>query len=534
MTSTSDSALPPMTAAELRHYDEATNRALDRYPPLPADAPEAERLARAREISAYRDALMSGWTDEEHQRRMEAIRNGNTGATSGTDGRHPEDHDQAGGTSDASGGAADASGVVLTPAATIRPAPIAWFMRDRLPMGALSLVVGIPGEGKSTFLVDCAARASRGTLEGDFHGKPVAVALATAEDALAEVMVPRLTAAGANLELVKFVQVKRDGTTGNLVLTSEAIAKLEQLVQREQIRFLVLDPVVALFPGKIDTHRDAAVRQLLAPLAAMAESNRLALAAVMHLNKSQVQEVLARVSGSIGFVGAARSVLLIGRDPGDRDGSTRILAHAKCNVGPQAPSRRFTIVEYQFTTEEGATITTSSLTWGEDAPDISPRDLIATETAEDRSALADAIEFLRELLSSSPNASEAKVIRRKARQHGIADRTLDRAKKKLGVVSQYDGRSATWGWRLPNAPPSEASTPTSEFGALAPETTATHGVNVLHHTASESQGEGAKGGNADHLGALARDFGGEAFDPSDTSGSCGIENGPEGGEVVDV
>ena len=253
MTSTSDSALPPMTAAELRHYDEATNRALDRYPPLPADAPEAERLARAREISAYRDALMSGWTDEEHQRRMEAIRNGNTGATSGTDGRHPEDHDQAGGTSDASGGAADASGVVLTPAATIRPAPIAWFMRDRLPMGALSLVVGIPGEGKSTFLVDCAARASRGTLEGDFHGKPVAVALATAEDALAEVMVPRLTAAGANLELVKFVQVKRDGTTGNLVLTSEAIAKLEQLVQREQIRFLVLDPVVALFPGKIDT-----------------------------------------------------------------------------------------------------------------------------------------------------------------------------------------------------------------------------------------------------------------------------------------
>lgn len=358
------------------------------------------------------------------------------------------------------------AGVVLTAASSIHPERVRWMVRDRLPLGAPSLVVGIPGEGKSTYLLDCAARASRGTLDGDCHGTPVAVAIATAEDGLAEVAVPRLTAAGADLSLVRFVRVQRDGTTGALMLTPEVLAALGRKLRDADVRLLILDPLVAFLPGKIDTHRDGAVRQVLAPLARLAEELLLALAAVVHLNKSQVQEVLARVSGSVGFVGAARSVLLVGRDPDDRDGPTRILAHAKCNLGPLAPSRRFTIAGHEIVNEQGEPIPTSRLTWGADAPGVLARDLIVPESPDGRSILDEAVAFLDKLLSGAPTGMQVPAIFGHARKHGIADATLRRAKQQLKVVSRHDGKSGGWFWHLPD----EARRSTSEFERLAPET----------------------------------------------------------------
>ena len=53
-----------------------------------------------------------------------------------------------------------------------------------MPLGAVSLLVGIPGLGKSTLLTELAARLSRGQLEGDLYETPATVAIATVEDAL--------------------------------------------------------------------------------------------------------------------------------------------------------------------------------------------------------------------------------------------------------------------------------------------------------------------------------------------------------------
>jgi len=61
-------------------------------------------------------------------------------------------------------------------------------------------------------------------------------------------------------------------------------------------------------------------RLALAPLTRMAEEHECAVLVVVHLNKQRGGDPLYRIGGSIGQVGAARSVLSFGRDPDDPDG----------------------------------------------------------------------------------------------------------------------------------------------------------------------------------------------------------------------
>jgi hypothetical protein len=59
------------------------------------------------------------------------------------------------------------------------------------------------------------------------------------------------------------------------------------------------------------------------------------------LNKGESTDPVQRLGGSIGLPDAARSVLLLARDPDDPDGvdgSQRVLAQAKSNYGPRLVS----------------------------------------------------------------------------------------------------------------------------------------------------------------------------------------------------
>jgi hypothetical protein len=99
-------------------------------------------------------------------------------------------------------------------------------------------------------------------------------------------------------------------------------------------RLLIVDPLVATLAGKTDSYKDHDVRRALAPLAAYADRAGIAVLCVMHLTKGQSENLLNRVSGSIGFGGAARSVLAFMRDPDDPlsdAGYDRLLLHIKSN-----------------------------------------------------------------------------------------------------------------------------------------------------------------------------------------------------------
>src|SRR5205807_1116015 len=100
-------------------------------------------------------------------------------------------------------------------------------------------------------------------------------------------------------------------------------------------------------PSRIDGHKDQHVRTVLAPVARLAEETQSAIIGVTHLNKGQGVDVMLRASGSIAFIAAARSYLVVGPAPGDE--STHVLAQGKSNLGKKAPSLRYRLESRSFT-----------------------------------------------------------------------------------------------------------------------------------------------------------------------------------------
>ncbi len=102
----------------------------------------------------------------------------------------------------------------------------------------------------------------------------------------------------------------------------------------------MIDPLSA-YVGDTDSHRDAAVRGLLAPLAQLADRYRVTILGVIHLSKNSQRSAIHRAIGSIAFVGAARVVLAVAADPENEQ--RRLLAPVKNNLSSPAPVLAFSI-----------------------------------------------------------------------------------------------------------------------------------------------------------------------------------------------
>ena len=76
-----------------------------------------------------------------------------------------------------------------------------------MPLGGLSLIAGPEGLGKSTLAYWLASEITRGRLPGKHRGTAKAVLVVATEDSWDHTIVPRLMAAGADLELVYRVEV---------------------------------------------------------------------------------------------------------------------------------------------------------------------------------------------------------------------------------------------------------------------------------------------------------------------------------------
>ena len=348
--------------------------------------------------------------------------------------------------------------VVLTPASTITPEPVRWLWDRRLPLRGLSLVAGEPGLGKSTLTVELAADVTRGRLDGDLRGDPRDVLLASAEDAFSSVVGGRLMAAGADMDRVHRLHV--EGRDGEELLTlpddvAEVEARCEGLATSGRpVALVVVDPVSAFIAGGVDTHRDAAVRRVLAPLSGLAERQQLAVVGVAHMNKDSAAKLLARVGGSVAFGAAPRSVLAFARHPDDPDGEQgieRVIVHAKSNHGAYAPSLAARI-ESRNVIEVGEVA--RLVVDGE--CEISADDLGA-QGGGDRSDREEAREWLADELADG-EWHEGREVKARAKAAGYSVRTLQRARVGLQIEDRREGFPAVSEWRLPVVPtPSRAS-----------------------------------------------------------------------------
>ena len=346
--------------------------------------------------------------------------------------------------------AAQPAGLVVRRASEIDVEQVAYLVPDRVPLGALTLLVGDPGLGKSTVTAEWAA----GTTTGRY-GEPATVLVANAEDSAAHVTVPRLAAAGADLERVEFFAFSDEHGERPVTLPDDVPA-IEAHAIRAGARLVVIDPLNAHLSDQTSTHRDHSVRRALAPLAAMAEHG-IAIVVVAHLNKAQGTDAIYRVGGSIGLVGAARSVLLLARDPDDpdgEDGDRRALAHAKSNWGKLAPTLVYQH-EPATVTVRGRTVETHRLAEiGES--EIDGRGLLGASHEDPPATKRErAVELLADVLADG-EWHRMKEIEAAAGRADISRRVLYRAADEVGIERERRGFPAVAWWRLPVVPPAMA------------------------------------------------------------------------------
>ena len=179
----------------------------------------------------------------------------------------------------------------------IQSQEVAWLWFPFIPYGKLTIVQGDPGDGKTTLVLNIAAKLSKGEgLDSKMkRTEPLNVIYQSAEDGLADTVKPRLETAGANCENISVI----DESIKSLSMIDE---RLEEAVIRTKAKLLILDPIQAYLGGGMDMNRANEARDMTKKLATLAEKYQCAIVLVGHMNKAAGNKAAYRGMGSIDFL----------------------------------------------------------------------------------------------------------------------------------------------------------------------------------------------------------------------------------------
>jgi hypothetical protein len=333
---------------------------------------------------------------------------------------------------------------LLTCVDDVQETAIRWLWPGRVPLGRITMLVGRPGEGKSFLTTDMAARVTRGLSWPDGTDCPDgSVLVISAEDDPRDTIRPRLRAHGADLKRVHlFSMVRRPDAEGRPYETMFTLADVEALdaalTSHPDCRLVVVDPIGSFLGGGTDAHRDNDVRSVLVPVTVLAERHNVAVLVVAHRRKSFGPNADDMALGSRAFTAVARAVWHLTRDPENK--ARRLLLTGKSNIAAEQAGLAFTIVS-----EPGGL---PSIAWEPGPIDMTADDAMRQENGDsaegDKTAVQRAMAWLQDALADGP-LSKTDVLTR-AKAHGISERTLERAKARLGVWSDRKGAQGPAMW----------------------------------------------------------------------------------------
>lgn len=184
---------------------------------------------------------------------------------------------------------------------------------------------------------------------------------------------------------------------------------------------VIFDPIQSYLGGGVDMSRAEQVRPTLDWLGDYAKRHNCSIVLVSHMSKPGRGEASAldRLLGSSDFRNAARSIVIVGRDPEDKE--TRVFAHGKNSIGEPGVSQRYHI---------------SGRGIAYDGPSDLTADDIIKQAAQTRSkpaaTLTATMAKLEELLGDEGWATLEQVETWQTLE-GISQRTLYNARKELAL-----------------------------------------------------------------------------------------------------
>ena len=301
---------------------------------------------------------------------------------------------------------------------------VEWLWYPYIPYGKITILQGDPGEGKSTFILNIAALVTRGKAMPDGYRTREAqrVVYQSAEDNIADTVKPRLVAAGADCDMVAYI-VDED-----YPLTLED-SRIEQILQQTGARLFVLDPLQGYLSQDSDMINAGRMRSQLKRLVNIAAKYRCAVVIVGHMNKSSHEKNLYRGLGSIDIAAIARSVLMISRDKEKPE--IRYMFPVKSSLAPEG-----SVIAFSINRENG-------INWlGQ--RELDKNIVESCNLADSKKSLA--VRIIQDILYDHDVLS-ADIIR-KLKIMDISERTINTAKKSLGIVSYR--KDGVWYWRLPD------------------------------------------------------------------------------------
>lgn len=290
--------------------------------------------------------------------------------------------------------------------------PIDWLWKPYMPRGAMTMIVGDGGYGKSWMTCAIAADLSQGRpLPGQAAMAPKRVLMISAEDGVSQIIKPKMEVLGADMAMIAAFDE-------GFALNPKMVERISAAVTQFDVAVVFLDPMVAYLGGSTDMFRPNETRAILIQLGDLAKHHNIAVVGVHHVRKAQSAIAQHKTIGSVDFVNGVRSTLLVDISKTGQ----YFMSHVKSNWAKKGPTLAydFTGDTFQWIGEyhnEGYEVSTT------------PR--------------GKAKAFLVAMLRNGPVLMQE--LLKLAEQEGLSERTIARAKK--GVAHSFQ-RDHKWFWEL--------------------------------------------------------------------------------------
>lgn len=263
--------------------------------------------------------------------------------------------------------------ITAVTADSVAPKAQRWLWHNRIPAGAITWGVGKPGNAKSLWATDLAARVSSGAdfPDGAKNERgPQKVLMYAGEDDRERTVVPRLIAAGANLSNITLLDNRSfevfdrefnrvDRRSINLAADC---AILSQLVKdNPDIALLILDPTTGVY-GDRNTNHDKDMRPIMNDLRDLCEARGLTIVGVTHTNKRGDAAAIDQIQGASSIAGAARAAWLFTRDPDSDDEHAHVMTCIKGNLSDNHDGMKLMTKAVEINSEVGSH---PMIVWGE-------------------------------------------------------------------------------------------------------------------------------------------------------------------------